>query len=182
VRTAEGDASLRGKNLKLEMGDLDDRFSRYESTQNFNLVDVGAVFFAGPLGLVVTKGYDYAQIFQGTGGSTSVRVLVSEWQVEHGVAHAQDVAMATAKNRIALKGSLDFVTDRFDDVTVALIDARGCPQVQQKVRGPFLKPEVEPPSVLKSLTGPTRRLLARVKGLLGGKCEVFYAGAVAAPT
>ena len=32
--------------------------------------------------------------------------------------------MATDKNRIALKGRLDFVNDQFDDVTVAVIDAK----------------------------------------------------------
>lgn len=39
---------------------------------------------------------------------------------------AQDVAMATKQNRVALKGGLDFVNERFDNVTIALIDARGC--------------------------------------------------------
>ncbi|MGB8692678.1 MAG: hypothetical protein WCD08_04140, partial [Steroidobacteraceae bacterium] len=109
------------------------------------------------------------------------RTLISEWQVVHGVAHAQDVAMATPHNRLALKGSLDFVTGRFDEVTVALIDAQGCPQVQQKVRGPFLNPQVESPSVQKGLTGPTRKLLAKARDLFGGKCQVFYAGKVAPP-
>jgi AsmA protein len=182
VRKIDGQASLRGTNLRLDMGDLDQKFSRYDSSQNFNLVDVGAVFFAGPAGLAVTKGYDFARIFQGTGGSTSVRTLVSEWRVDHGIAQATDVAMATPHNRVALKGSLNFVTGRFDDVTVALIDAKGCPQVRQKVRGPFLNPQVDPPNVLSGLTGPTRRLLGKVKDLFGGKCEVFYAGSVPPPT
>ncbi|MGB8692154.1 MAG: AsmA family protein, partial [Steroidobacteraceae bacterium] len=106
AQASNGDASLHGKDLTLEMGDLDKKFSRYESSQNFNLVDVGAFFFAGPAGLAVTKGYDFARIFQGTDGSTTVRTLISEWQVVHGVAHAQDVAMATPHNRLALKGSL----------------------------------------------------------------------------
>jgi AsmA protein len=179
AQASNGDASLHGKNLTLEMGDLDKKFSRYESSQNFNLVDVGAFFFAGPAGLAVTKGYDFARIFQKTEGTTTVRTLVSEWRVEHGVAHAQDVAMATPNNRVALKGNLDFVTGRFDEVTVALVDAKGCAQVVQKVRGPFLNPQVESPSLQKGITGPTRKLLARVGKLFGRKCEVFYSGAVA---
>jgi len=180
-RSVAGEASLHGENLRLEIGDLDKKFSRYESSQNFNLVDVGAFFFVGPLGLGVTKGYDFARIFEGSGGSTSIRSLVSNWHVEHGVAHATDVAMATKENRVALEGGLDFVNGRFDDVTVALIDAKGCSRVQQRVRGPFHQPEVEKPNVLVALTGPTRELLKQAKELLGGKCEVFYAGSVAPP-
>lgn len=182
VPTMDGKLSVHGANLKLDIGDVDKRFSRYETSQNFNLVDVGAVFFVGPLGLVVTKGYNFANIFQGTGGTTTVRKLVSEWKIEHGVAHAKDVAMATPQNRVALKGRLNFVTGQFEDVTLALVDAHGCAQVEQRVRGPLLHPQVEPPSVLKGLTGPTRRLLAKLEGMFGAKCDVFYAGSVAPPT
>lgn len=180
-RTVEGEASLHGQNLTLEIGDLDKKLSRYESSQSFNLVDVAALFFAGPLGLGVTKGYDFARVFEGSVGSTMIRTLVSQWQVEHGVAQAKDVAMATQENRVALKGGLNFVNGHFDEVTVALIDATGCARVQQRIRGPFLKPQVEKPSVLGALAGPTRRLLKQARSLLGGQCEVFYAGSVAPP-
>jgi uncharacterized protein involved in outer membrane biogenesis len=180
-RTATGAASLHGKNLTLDGSDLDREFSRYESSQSFNLVDMGAFFFAGPLGLALTKGHDFGRIFQGSGGRSTIRTLVSDWKVERGVAQAKDVAMATNTHRIALKGGLDFVNERFDDVTVALIDAKGCPRVQQTIRGPFQKPVVEKPSVLTSLTGPARKLLNQARDLFRGQCEVFYAGAVAPP-
>lgn len=179
-RTADGEFSLRGENLTLAGTDLDRELARFESSQNFNLVDVGAFFFAGPFGLAVTKGYGFASIFQGSGGSSRIRKLVSDWKVERGVAQAKDVAMATNENRIALKGRLDFVNERFDDVTVALIDGKGCPKVQQKIRGPFRKPVVEKPSVLTSLAGPVLELLKQARDLFdGGRCEVFYAGSVA---
>ncbi len=181
-QTADGEMSLRGENLTLNGTDLDREFARFESSQNFNLVDVGAFFFAGPVGLAVTKGYNFASILQGSGGRSEIRQLVSEWKVERGVAQAQDVAMATDKNRIALTGGLDFVNERFDDMTMALIDAKGCAKVRQKIRGPFQKPVVEKPSILKSLTGPALRLLKKGRDLFpGGECEVFYAGSVAPP-
>lgn len=181
-QTATGQVSLRGKNLILNGRDLDREFARFESSQTFNLVDVGAFFFVGPIGLVVTKGYNFASIFQGSEGSSEIRTIVSDWKVEHGVAQAEDVAMATNENRVALQGGLDFVNKRFDDVTVALIDAKGCAKVRQKIRGTFQKPEVEKPSVLKSITGPVRKLFRQAKRLFpGGECEVFYAGSVASP-
>jgi uncharacterized protein involved in outer membrane biogenesis len=178
TRTAQGEALLRGKNLEIAIGNLDEKLSHYESSQNFNLVDVGAFFIAGPLGAVATKGYNFASVFQGTKGNTEIRVLVSEWKVENGVAHAQDVAMATKENRLAMKGSLDFVNRDFDDVTVAILDHKGCARVEQGIRGPFNKPEVEKPNVLASLTGPISSLFGKAKKLLGVKCEVFYDGSV----
>ena len=181
-QTAGGEVSLRGENLTLYGNDLDREFARFESSQNFNLLDAGALLFAGPLGLAVTKGYNFASIFQGSGGSSSIGKLFSDWKVERGIAQAKDVAMATKQNRIALQGRINFVDERFDDVTIALIDARGCARVQQKIRGPFRKPVVEKPNVLMSLAGPTLNLLKRAKDLFtGGKCEAFYTGSVPAP-
>ncbi|MGB8328426.1 MAG: AsmA family protein [Steroidobacteraceae bacterium] len=181
TRSAAGEASLHGGNLKLQIGDLDKKLATYEKSQSFNLVDVGAFFFVGPLGVGITKGFDFARAFGGTDGTTTVRTLVSKWQVEHGIAHAIDVAMATQQNRVVLKGGLDFVTRRFDDVTVAMIDSEGCARVQQKIYGPFQQPEAEQPNVLGSFTGPMRKLFRQAKKLLGGHCEVFYAGSVVAP-
>lgn len=44
----QGALSLRGKGLVFSGGDLDRAFERFESSETFDLVDVGAVFFAGP--------------------------------------------------------------------------------------------------------------------------------------
>jgi AsmA protein len=177
-----GQISLRGNDLTLQGTDLDREFSQYAASQKFNLVDGGAFFFAGPLGLVVTKGYDFAGIFKGSGGSSDIRTLVSDWSVEHGVAQAQDVAFATNKNRMALQGGLDFVNNRFVDVTTALIDGKGCAKVRQKIHGTFEKPVVEQPSFLESLAGPALKLLKKGRDVFpGGECEVFYAGSVAPP-
>jgi len=181
-RTMEGPISLRGKSLVLHGSDLDQEFSRFESSQKFNLVDVGAFFFAGPVGLVVTKGQNFANIFRGTGGSSEIRTIVSDWEVKRGVAHAQDVAMATNENRVALKGGLDFVNERFNDVTIALIDAKGCAKVQQKMLGTFEKPVVEQMNILEAFAGPVLGLLKKGRDILtGGECEVFYAGSVTPP-
>ncbi len=181
-QTLQGQVSLRGKNLILKGRDLDMEFDRFESSQTFNLVDVGAFFFAGPVGLAVTKGYNFASILQGSEGRSVIRTLVSDWNVKRGVARSRDVAIATTKNRVALQGRLDFVNERFDDVTVALIDDKGCIRAQQTIHGAFKKPVIENPSTLKALTGPVVRLLKQVGRLFpGGECEVFYAGSVAPP-
>jgi AsmA protein len=179
--TVVGEASLRGNDLVLDIGDLDKEFSHYESTQNFNLIDVGAFFLAGPLGVAVTKGYDYARILKKSEGRTTIRTLISQWKVERGIAQAEDVALATPENRIAMTGGLDLVDDTYDDVTVALIGPQGCVRVAQKIRGSFGKPEIEKPNVVTAITGPARSLINKGKKLLGAKCVVFYSGAVQPP-
>ena len=178
-RSLQGQVSLRGENLMLLGTDIDQTFSDYESSQNFNLVDLGAFLFAGPLGLIVTKGYNFAGVVQGSEGTSEIRTLVSHWQVDDGVARAQDVAMATNENRIALRGELDFGNRRFQHVTVALIDTDGCALVQQELNGPFENPAVEKPSILTSLAGPALGLLKKGRELFAdGECEVFYQGTV----
>ncbi|HEY9099337.1 MAG TPA: AsmA family protein [Thiobacillus sp.] len=181
-QTSEGHLSLRGKNLILNGRNLDQEFARFETSQRFNLVDVGALLLAGPVGLVVTKGYNFASILQGSEGRSTIRTIVSDWKVERGVALAQDVAMSTDQNRLALQGRLDFVNKRFKGVNVALIDDKGCIQAQQTVHGAFKQPVIEKPSVITSLSGPVVSLLKPVKALFpGGGCKVFYTGSVASP-
>jgi uncharacterized protein involved in outer membrane biogenesis len=180
-RTADGEVSLRGEELTVTGVDLDRTFSRYEASQRFNLVDVGAFFIAGPFAPLITKGYNFASLFRGSGGSSRIRMLVSHWKVERGTARAKDVAMATNKHRVALTGSLDFINERFDDVIVAVIDGKGCVTVRQKIHGSFQNPVVEKVNVIQSVAGPVLKLFKQAKKLLGGKCEVFYAGSVAPP-
>lgn len=182
TQNTQGDVALQGENLTFIGSNLDREFSRFEASQSFNLVDAGAVFFAGPLGLVVTKGYNFANILRNSEGNSHIRLFVSNWKVENGVAEAQDVAMSTDHNRMALTGKLDLVHQRFDDVTMALIDDKGCAKVHQKIKGTFQKPEVEKPGVLKSIAGPAIKLLKKGKELLGGECKVFYAGSVVPPS
>lgn len=181
-QTAVGEVSLRGENLSLVGRDLDEELERYDSTQNFNLVDVGALFFAGPVGIAVTKAYDFSRLFRGKGGTTSIHEMVSKWRVERGVAEAEDVAIATRENYLAVQGGLDFVNKRFEHLTVAVVDAHGCTRIRQKIRGPIRKPTVEKPNIIQAVTAPVRKLLKKAKEILTGPhCELFYRGALLEP-
>ena len=182
-QTVTGTVSLRGQGLTYHGGNLDERFERFESSQSFNLFDVGAMMLAGPAGLLVTKGYEFVSVAQGTPGKSEIRTLVSDWVVERGVARARDVAMATPANRVAIKGGIDFVNDRFQGMTIAVVDAKGCAKVQQQVKGTLHKPQVEKPNAIEALAAPAVQLLKKGAELIGGEsCEVFYAGAVPAPS
>jgi len=186
TRSSNGDASLHGSDLTLAVGDLDAEMSEYRKTQRFNLVDLGGLLLAGPIGVAATKGYDYAKVIASSGGSSRIETFISEWHIDHGVAQATDVAMSTRENRVALKGGVDFVNQSFQQATVAVIDRQGCAVVEQKVRGSFSHPEIGEPNVVKTLAAPALNLLDKARHLIGqhpgsGPCEVFYSGSLPPP-
>jgi AsmA protein len=163
--------------------DLDKVLSAYASSQKFHLVDLGAYFIVGPLGAVALKGYRYGDIYyQSQGGKGTITQFISHWKIKNGEADATDCALATHHNRVALKGKLDLVNDRFDNVTVALLDDKGCPRFKQSISGSFGSPSVGTVSAVESLAGPFLNLYRKAKRFVqGGKCEVFYDGTVQQP-
>jgi uncharacterized protein involved in outer membrane biogenesis len=182
-RTARGEITLRGQDLVFRKFDLDRLLEKYEKSQKFNLIDIGGFFLAGPLSSLLTKGYEFGGIYAASrGGKSTIRRLVSDWRVDDGVAEAKDVAFVTDRNRVAMKGGLDFVGDRFRDVTVAVLNRKGCAVYSQKIRGSFGKPVIDKPSVISSLLKPMMSLLEQPVKLLGGeRCEVFYRGSLPQP-
>jgi uncharacterized protein involved in outer membrane biogenesis len=182
-RSLSGQVSLNGENIELNSIDIDGLIPSLERSQNFNLVDVGGFFLAGPLGTAIIRGYKFADLYkESQGGKGVIAKLISVWKVGNGVAEAVDVAMATKKYRLALKGGLNFINDRFEDVIVAVVDQRGCAVFSQKIHGPFSRPEIGKINTFGSLTGPMANLLGKVKKLFKrGPCVAFYSGSVSPP-
>ena len=107
ARSASGQVSLRGRDLVLHGVDLDETIARFESSQSFQLVDLGAVFIAGPFGMLATQGYRFGSLAMSPEGESEVRALVSDWTIDNGVATARDVALATDRHRIAARGECE---------------------------------------------------------------------------
>ena len=182
MQSAKGAIFLHGAQLTLTGIDLDEKFEKFESSQNFNLIDAGAFFFAGPLGLLATKGYDFTSLLAQSSGSSEISSLISDWKIADGMAQTVDVAMATGQYRVALQGQLDLVNAQFVDVTIAMLDHEGCSVIQQKVHGSFVQPEVDQSQILFSLASPVLKLLRQGAAFITDEsCEVFYSGEVAAP-
>ncbi|KAF0810980.1 hypothetical protein A167_00012 [Alcanivorax sp. S71-1-4] len=178
-----GDATLRGDQLVIEGLDIDQELSRYQSTQRFNLVDLGALAFAGPLGIAATKGAGFARLFDRTQGSSDIAALMSDWTIHDGIAHARDTAMATEKNRLVMLGDIDLGKRRFSNTRVAVVDRRGCAIMEQGITGPFSSPRVQSVSYVKALLGAPLDLLRQGLSLveMDEECEAVYEGSVAAP-
>jgi AsmA protein len=179
----DGTFSLRGDNLVSYTMDLDKLLSTYETSQQFHLVDLAAYFFVGPLGSVALKGYRYGNLYYQTqGGRGTITQFISHWEIKNGEADATDCALATHHNRVALKGKLNLVRERYDKVTVALLDDKGCAIFTQTISGSFGSPQIGTESAIKSLAGPILDLYRKAKRFVqAGKCEVFYNGSVQQP-
>jgi hypothetical protein len=182
MQSLEGKVVVHGRTLLFHGENLDDRLADLEATQEFGLADLGAFLFAGPAGLLVTKGIDFAVLLGGNGETTEIRQVVAEWRVADGIAHAEDVAMTTAENRVAALGRIDLGAQRFEDFTFALLDSEGCAIFETSLSGPLDEPEIEEPGVLEALAGPLIDLIeSGIEAITGEECEVIYAGAVSPP-
>jgi AsmA protein len=182
-RSLNGNLSLNGENLMLYSIDIDAFIMKYERSRNFNLVDLAAFLLAGPIGPVLTKSYNFARLLEESqGGKGIVRKLVSVWKVKNGIAEARDVALASKKQRIAMTGALNFINERFADVTVAVLDKQGCAVYSEKVHGPFHEPQIEKENVFRSIAGSVLNPLEDAVNFFQGEaCAVFYSGSVAQP-
>ena len=178
-----GDVSLHGEGLSLKNIDLDKTIATFEKSQHFNLVDLGAYFFIGPMGTVATKGYSFAKIATSAGeGPSHIDRLVSDWRLENGIATAEDVALTTTRNRIALRGHLDLVNGRYEGVEFAVLNKQACAILSQRITGPLQSPVIEAPKKLAVLTAPVREALDVPLKLLGSnKCTPFYTGSLPHP-
>lgn len=184
MSSIDGTFFLRGDNLAIYTVDLDKVLSSYETSQEFNLVDVGVFLLAGPLGSVALKGYRYEDVYyQARTRQGTITSFSSHWKIKNGVAEAADCALATQHNRIAIKGKLNLVSEHYDNVTVALLDDKGCAKFTQSISGSFSSPKISTVSAVESLAGPFLHLYRTVRKFVeGGKCEVFYNGAVRQPS
>ena len=83
MSSMDGTFSLRGDNLVIYTMDLDKVLSSYETSQKFNLVDLGAFFIAGPLSTVALKGYRYGDVYNQTrGGQGAITQFISHWKIK----------------------------------------------------------------------------------------------------
>ena len=184
ISELDGTLAFGGDNLVALTMDLDKVLSAYKSSQKFHLTDLAAYFVAGPLGAVALKGYRYGDLYyQAQGGSGVITRFSSQWNIKNGEAEATDCALATRHNRVALKGRLNLDRERFEDVTVAIVDDNGCAVAKQTISGSFDNPRLGTMSAVEeSLAGPFLDLYRKAKRFVqGGKCEVFYSGSVQQP-
>lgn len=170
---------LEGRNLKIYGMDLDNVIEKFKRSQEFNLADVSAVMFAGPAGLAVTKGTDFARLaFAKAGDSTQVKHFLADWRMEKGLLSAHDVALSTNKNLVSTSGWYNVRNDSLD-FKINILDKRGCELVSQQIYGDAKDPEYGKVKLLKTFLGPVNNFF-RNMGI--AKCDTLYMGKVEHPS
>ena len=173
LSSLNGEINLHGKNLVFYGVDADKLIEEFQRSQNFNLVDAGAVLLAGPVGLVVTKGTDFAKILiTSPGKSSQIKEFISNWKVTNGSFLAEDVALSTQKNKVAAKGWINIATDSLN-FSFAVINDQGCSIFRQDVFGDINKPTLGKVKVVSTLLAPVTNLY---NDIMNVNCQVFYDG------
>lgn len=174
--TLNGTVQLFGENIDVKGYDVDKILSM-ANTSNGTLDSLN---FAS----LLTGSWNAFQ------GNNSVLKQVSA-NVDVGYSEVQlsDVAISTANNRLALKGALQIVEEKFLNVKVALLDIKGCATFEQTILGTFSKPIVKLDKVLtKAITAVALDVPKKPKSdepvqaqLPENSCVPFYEGVVKQP-
>jgi uncharacterized protein involved in outer membrane biogenesis len=167
ARTMTGDISWKGSDLTVPDFDPDVLLSASGKKKYFSLAQMRTFLLPGPPFPAAARGLSVPDNATGTdGGEGPVRTLVSTW---------------TAKNGV-FRGRIDLPGGRFDDITVALVDDRGCPLAGQTIRGPFRLPRIALATAAKPKKPDGEKPVAKSKEPAPEEgCEVFYAGSVPPP-
>ncbi len=183
MKDVNGTLSLQGHNLTTYTMDLDKTLSAYETTQKFTLIDIGAFFIAGPVGAAAVKGYHYTDLYyKAHSGTGTITRFISNWKIGDGKAEATDCALTTRRNRVAVKGKLDLVRERYEDLTVAILDDKGCARFKQSITGPFDAPSISTANAVKSIASPVLNIYRQARQIAHrDTCEVFYTGTLEQP-
>ncbi|MEQ8302467.1 MAG: AsmA-like C-terminal region-containing protein [Cyclobacteriaceae bacterium] len=176
-----GTIALTSDSLMLYGIDIDDALKKYEKSQKFDLVDVGAVMLAGPLGAVVSKGSDLGKLatinFNDT-KRTPITGLLAKWAIHDGLIETEDVALTTPLNRLAFVGQVDFVNDTIPGYTIYVLDKNACSLMDQRIYGKLNDIQVGKLNIAKTLFGS---VINFVNAVVGKDCEPVYSGALLHP-
>jgi len=182
MESMDGHFSLNAQNLTMHGMDIDKILSSFEDSQEFNTIDLNAVFLLGPIGAVFSKGMDFAQLLNGDSThQTEIKTLVSDWTIKDGKAQTKDVAFSTKNYRLAANGEIDFTKDRFNDLTIAVVYRNGCAGISQTLNGMFVDYKSESISTIGRRFGTSENLSIILSKRSPQNCEPFYYGSVEHP-
>ncbi len=181
--TMTGDISWKGNDLTVLDFDPDVLLSVSGKKKGVSLLQMGGLLLPGPPLTAAARGLSAPDNAVETDrGEGPVRTLVSTWTVKNGVFEAKDVALATTGHRVALKGGIDLPGEQFDEITLALVDDRGCPLAGETIEGPFRLPRIALATFAKTIEPDGEIPMAKSKEPAPQEgCEVFYAGSVPPP-
>lgn len=197
TRTADGEVTLRSQNITLGSVDLDSLGEKFQIGQATGLASVASALVSGPLTPTENQAIGLAGSI--SGGKSVIHKLVADWRISHGIATAKDVAFATEKTTVAVKGNLDLIHQTYQNFYVATVDAKGCAKNKVGIEGSLSHPRPSLGSVGQQISksylgqagGTIGADIAGLPGILEGTkkgaesqkaapsgCDLFYSGSV----
>ena len=182
MTSSKGQFHIAGNNLTFYGLDLDKTLKEFEVTKEFNVMNLAAVFLAGPYGSVFAKGIDYKDILTGYDGEqTTIDELTGNWKINKGIAIADDVAFKTDKYRMAVDGKLDLVNKQYNNLTIAMVNKDGCVGFSQTLSGDFEEPQTTSMMVIGIAFGKSDNMWKVLSTPSKRKCTPFYTGSITHP-
>ncbi len=184
-KTLRGTALIDGQGVGIKGFDLDKILSKYNSAKKANPAELGMSLASG-----FAKGGSLSGVFgTGSGGTTLLKRVHIKVNIAKGIVNLSDVAAATGKNRVAIKGKLDIVKQRFLDIKFGVLNAKNCAKFSQTIVGTFSKPKVKidassiksTVNMVSSLLGSFGVKIPKIAKKKNVKCKVFYNGVVKQP-
>ncbi len=188
-RTLRGNFLIDGRSIGIKGFDLDKVLGAYNSSKKMDIKSLGSSLVSGPLNALLS-GKGLASMVGGkNSGTTLLKRVHIKVDIAKGIANLSDIAIATGKNRVAIKGRLDILRDRFLGVQLGVLDAKNCAKISQTIEGTFEKPKIKVnASTIKSVIKSASSLLSsfgvkvpKMPTQKQGKCKVFYNGVVKQP-
>lgn len=169
--TLGGFIVLAGENVTLRGYDIDKIASALSDSTSFNLAN---------LLLGVSGNFE--------GNSSVLKSVMAKVDIDYSEAKLTDVAFSSAKHRIALKGALQIIEEKFLDVKVALLDTKGCARFEQTIVGTFQKPKLKvDETTINTIANAALSLLGKSKNTQQEEakrdenCVPFYEGTIKHP-
>lgn len=194
IKHLNGSAELNTRDLEIYSLDIDALAKSYENTNSVNLLDVGAFVLAGPLGIAATKGSNAGMLGLNSvvNSKSVIKELEAKFILKNGVAHAQDVAFATGKTRLAAIGAINLNNNAFENFSIGLLDEKNCAKYAQKIKGTLDNPKIEiTQTTIKTAVNLANSIFKKLKKgaevvtepVLGEAkaCTPFYNGSVKHP-
>lgn len=169
--TLGGFVVLAGENITLKGYDVDKIASAFNDPKNLNFVNL----LSGISGNFEKD-------------SSVLNSVMAKVDIGYSEVHLSDVALSSSNHRIALKGALHIIEEKFLDVKIALLDAKGCARFEQTIVGKFQKPKLKmDEAAINSMAQAALSLLGKSKKTaieepkVDENCLPFYEGMVKHP-
>ena len=178
LHNLDGEFLITGSELTLKSIDLEQTFDEFNKLKKIGISDVVTLITIGPLFSMFNHAYNQLDVLKKmieVEGASTIPAIVSKWKVSSGHVNAEDVAFTTKRHRVAVHGSVDFIDEKYVDLTLATVDSDGCLINSETVNGPFDLPKVEDLGLIR------RTVILPLKRKFKTGCKLFYEGSLETP-